>query len=107
MRAGDCWPRAVRCPGNRLAWKRLRERSAWKSMTARRSAYRVLRHQPHPRRIDGRLLRRLSGKRDAKSEYRRFNIKDIQPGDDYAAIRQAVFAPLRKAAEQRERRADA
>lgn len=35
-----------------------------------------------------------------KSDYRRFNIKDVSPGDDYAAIEQAVFRRYQKVLEQ-------
>ncbi len=33
-----------------------------------------------------------------KPDYRRFNIQDVEPGDDYAAIRQAVLRRFRRAA---------
>ncbi|MFT4765565.1 MAG: excinuclease ABC subunit C, partial [Oleispira sp.] len=37
-----------------------------------------------------------------KDLYRRFNIKDITPGDDYAAIRQAVFRHFSRLKEQQD-----
>ena len=93
----------VRAQGQRRAWLEMAQKNAELALAQRLShasnqevrlvrlargpgpaghgaAHRVLRHQPHPGRGDGRLLRRLRRWRPcSKSEYRRFNIAGIQP----------------------------
>lgn len=109
--------------GTRAGWVRLAERNAQENLESHLANKRI-QWQKHvtlqeqlgldalPQRLECFDISHTSGEHPVascvvfdlggpkKSDYRRFNIKDIQPGDDYAAIEQAVSRRYQKLLEQ-------
>lgn len=110
--------------GDKLALLRLAERNAHLALADPRATlslddanpWRVLGLEAEPARVDGFDVSHIrgaetvaslvvwrpspSGGRPDKKEYRRYRIRDAAPGDDYAAMREAVRRRFRRAIEE-------